>query len=390
MSRSPASARIVAASSGWSAAASSAALDARARRSRASNRAPPAGEEELAEERVVPVPRLLPAEAHREVVPPDELGEDLGRPGLSGERLRRRHAHVRKERRREQEPLGGLRGPVEDLRGEVVEEDLLRGGVGAAAGRERARRRLEEQHRAGHPAAHPGPRRLQVRRRGALADACARQRARLGARQVELLRIEEPDGAGGDRSRERRGRRRAAQDDDAHVRGERCQRRRQQGVERGVLREILEVVEDDDRAGGDPRAHELEEAAGVRGEPERVLRPEQRERLAAPAREPAHGLALVVEEGRGIGVARVELVPEAGSPARREPARRERGLPAARRRVHPDDGVAAHELVEPPEEPRAGGDGAKGGARDLRGRSWHPPEGRGMCSRRLPSFGGSR
>ena len=98
----------------------------------------------------------------------------------------------------------------------------------------------------------------------------------------------------------------------------------------------------------------LEVAPREDGEAGLVLRREERELLAlAFAR--AGGEAEVIEERGDVGVAFVELVPERRDLGLVEPARRERGLAAARRAGDPGDGmVLLQQLEEAPARQHAG------------------------------------
>ena len=105
----------------------------------------------------------------------------------------------------------------------------------------------------------------------------------------------------------------------------------------------------------------LEEPPREAREIGQVLGRERRQRHGPGRR----GLAEVVEEGRRVGVARIDLVPEAPQPACLDPARDERGLARPGRSFDPRDRAAA-EPVEQREKALAWSEPGGGRPREFR------------------------
>ena len=168
------------------------------------------------------------------------------------------------------------------------------------------------------------------------ADPGEDERVGLGAREAKLRRGDHADRSVRDQPREHRRRIDEAQDDDRDAGGDLLKGFAQDGRE-GALLGVLEVVDDPDRLRWQQGEEAAEEAAREYREIDVAFGRQARQPRSPGSRQRRRELADEVEEGRRVGVAGIDLVPERRRLARFAVARRERRLSRARRGGRPGD-----------------------------------------------------
>ncbi len=137
-----------------------------------------------------------------------------------------------------------------------------------------------------------------------------------------------------------------ADEDDAPARRDLGHRLPQDVVEEAIARRVLIVVEDEREGRLQAAAQLTKIATGEDAEAVAVLGRQEGQGPAAPWRRSAQ----IVEEGRHVGVDRIDLIPDAAQAASRQVAGDEGGLAGPGRPVDPGH-RAATRLVEDTEQP---------------------------------------
>ena len=293
--------------------------------------------QELAQQRMqlVDAPPFVRYLAH-EIVVQREIDQQARGVGIAGDRLGGCRGHARQTGDAQEELAGTGLEAVEDLAGEKVEQGLRRVRVGKIGHLSRALGVLEHQHEPGGPALRallePGGGLRGERLAAQLGD-----RHQFVAPDAQVVSGHADQGAGGPQACQGGGRLLAARHDDAASARNLVKARRERGVECAVLRDRVQAIEDQcDRWRG--KCEQLpKEAPGEGCNVVRRMRREGRQVAVGDRIELARPVAKVVEEGRRVGVVRIELVPDARPPARLEVAGRKRGLACAGRSGDPGD-----------------------------------------------------
>src|SRR5262245_35647823 len=172
------------------------------------------------------------------------------------------------------------------------------------------------------------------------------QPVRFGRRESEFRPLDDLDRLSGTMARELGGRLAAADDDESYPPRHLLERRGEDFVQLGGGRHLLVVVEHHREGRREPAVKLAEEAPGEDAEPLPVLGRQERKR-SLTARS---GAAEIVEEGRGVSVACVDLVPEGALPAGGQIAGHQRGFARPWRRPNPSRRTCGG-TVEETEEP---------------------------------------
>ena len=279
-------------------------------------------------------------------MPPVAVLEQLARVLLAGQRDRGRPRDPRRERAQHQHALVLLRDAAHDLAGEVGEHRLGSGEAGVVGSRRAPRRVLAHQDEARRPAV--GAPVDGVERVGRELAVGGEEARRLVAREAQLLGADPRDGLVRQQPGELRRRLGAAEHDHVDADRDLLEHVGERRAELARAGRLVEVVEHEHAARGHAREELPEPAAREAVEVAAVLVGEERERRGLLPAEPAAGEPQVVEERRGIGVARVDVVPDRRELPCLEVARDQHRLAAAGRAREPHHGVLAS-LVEQPE-----------------------------------------
>ena len=238
------------------------------------------------------------------------------------------------------------RGAVEHALREVAEHMLQGLGFILLVGGGLPARARQEQRKPRRPAVRARLQRIDLRL--VQHAALARDGPRLGRREAQRLPVDQRQRIAGEQRGIGRGRLGAAEHEDVDARRHLGHALRHDRVEAGVLGHLLEVVEHQRRVGAEAGEQVAEEAPREAAQVGQVLGGQQRQlRGCAGGRQ-----AQVIDEGGGIGIGGIDLVPDAAALACLQVTGQQRGLARAGLGAEPDQGTPGR-LVEQGMEARA-------------------------------------
>ncbi len=308
-----------------------------------------AAQQKFAEQRVIPVRRFNAGALVGEQMSPAQVAQDVGRFQVSCQVLRHGDDDLRQIGGGYEKPPGRLRKPVEDVRSEIAESGFP---VRACGREQRSVPSALLQHE--RETRRPSTRALMQQRdigQRKIGHPRLRDRARFGCRQREVVRIDkahvlvrhQPAVAV---------RRIAPRHHDEQRPGRHLLYSLRHQQMEGVLgRDFLVVVEHQRAARRQALEQRAEEPSGETGHIRPVLRRQRRHRARSSPARPSESLPEIVKERRDIGVAGIDLIPDAAQLPRIQPARHERRLARARRPDHAHRATSGFFRIQPGEQP---------------------------------------
>ena len=346
---------------------------AQRRQSRRSERLASPREQELAKQWMVLIRRRSRRALLREVMLPNELGQQRVRSLLSRQLLRHRGIERRRQQRRTKQKVPDIGGAaVEDLAREVIEQSLCGRRIRRRMGRRGGRRGLERQQQPCEP-----PVALPVQLRGVLPRGLASRACGQKLREPDRLVLAEPQRLPVEQrqlpvqlqSRERVGGADAAHDDDVRS-GRQLFQSLTQDFEERPAAHLLNVVEHEHERRRETARDLAEEIARERRQAAHIFRREPRHRCSIARCRFVDGQREIVKETRGIPIAAIDVIPNAPACPLREPGQHQRRLAGAWRTFDPDPRSVGRRRVEARKKPGTLEDAPQAGWSQLRkGRS---------------------